>query len=201
MDTKDPNGPRSIWVMYDSSSLTKAESHSQWHPLDDPGWLSTVPQGMKPIEYIQKLWDDEPDPSPMPQNTQLPGFSQGGTPNMQHGYPGTSTMQQGQRREYGRIVNGRRVVTLEDLTQLYLDKMGTPEEYERRNPPSKASKMFHSKETAAQRQRRHAEHKARDAADALSYRQPVYPPAYPVGMYGPRYGCKSLTLWQAVENL
>lgn len=159
--------------------------------MDDPEWLSKVPNGMDPIEYIQKLWDDEPEPSPAARHSQLPGVRQGATENMQGHFPGTSTLQQGQQQQYGRVVNGKRMVTLEDLTQMYLDRMGSPEEYERKNPPNKASKMFHKKETAAQRQRRHAEHKARDAADALAYRQPVYPPAYPVGMYGPRYGCPS----------
>jgi len=175
VDTKDPNGPRSIW----------------WHPLDDPTWLSKVPAGMDPLVYIHKLWDEVPMPSPVNRQSQLPGVRQGGTANMQGHFPGTNAVQSGQQAQYGRMVNGKRVVTLEELTQIYLDKMGTPEEYERKNPPSKASKMFHTKETARERQRRHAEHKARDAADALSYRRPMYPPAYPVGMYGPRYGYPS----------
>lgn len=43
VDTMAPNGPRSIWT----------------HPLDDPEWLSTVPQGMDPLAYVYKLWADQ----------------------------------------------------------------------------------------------------------------------------------------------
>lgn len=68
------------------------------------------------------------------------GYRQGGTHGMQPQYPGTIRIQTGQ--------NGIQRVTMEDLTQYYLSKMGSPEEYERRNPPSKVSKMFHNKETA-----------------------------------------------------
>lgn len=57
---------------------------------------------------------------------------------MQSNYPGTSVLQGGQRTR----------VTMEDLTQYYLSKMGTPEEYERRNPRGKFSKLFHEKESA-----------------------------------------------------
>jgi len=42
VDTMAPNGPRSIWT----------------HPLDDPEFLSTVPQGMDPLAYVYKLWAD-----------------------------------------------------------------------------------------------------------------------------------------------
>jgi hypothetical protein len=137
-----------------------------------------------------------------------PGYRQGGTIPMQQNYPGTSTLQGGQRQK----------VTMEDLTQYYLNKMGSPEEYERKHPRGKFSKLLHEKESPvsvvlvshtsslsltstivywyacviyeqAQRQRRHAEHKARDLADALAYRAPVYRP----GPYGCEYGCLSLT--------
>lgn len=43
VDTLHPGGPRSIWT----------------HPLDDPEWLSTVPQGMDPLAYVYKLWADQ----------------------------------------------------------------------------------------------------------------------------------------------
>lgn len=58
---------------------------------------------------------------------------------MQANFPGTTVMQNGQRMQR---------VTVEDLTQYYLSKMGTPEEYERQNPPTKFSTFFHKKETA-----------------------------------------------------
>lgn len=57
---------------------------------------------------------------------------------MQQNYPGTSALQGGQRR----------TVTMEDLTQYYLSKMGTPEEWEKKHPRGKFSKLFHEKETA-----------------------------------------------------
>jgi hypothetical protein len=56
---------------------------------------------------------------------------------MQQNYPGTSVLQGGQRTK----------LTMEDLTQYYLSKMGTPEEYERKHPRSKFSKLFHEKES------------------------------------------------------
>lgn len=68
-----------------------------------------------------------------------PGVRQGGTSTMQSPFPGTV-----------RMVNGQQVqrVKMEDLVQHELAKMGTPEEYEKRNPPGKTSKLFHKKETA-----------------------------------------------------
>lgn len=42
VDTLDPNGPRSIWT----------------HPLDDPEWKKKVPNGMDPIAYVHKLWQE-----------------------------------------------------------------------------------------------------------------------------------------------
>jgi len=73
---------------------------------------------------------------------------------------------------------------MEDLVQHELQKMGTPEEYARKNPPSKGSKLFHHKESASKRQRRHAEHRAQDLADELAYRSPVVSP------YASPYGCE-----------
>lgn len=177
------NPPRSIWI----------------HPLDDQEWLSTVPHGTEPMAWIEKLWNDQPMPSPAPAHKSLPNQPQRTTSHV-----GTSSSQQQEQplrlSDLGRPgPNGKRVVSLEDLTQYYLSKMGSPEEYERKNPPNKASKMFHSKETARQRQRRHAEAKARDLADNLSYRSPAMPPPMmygrPMGgammgpgMYGRGYG-------------
>lgn len=66
-----------------------------------------------------------------------PGYRQGGTIGMVQNYPGTSVLQGGQRQK----------VTMEDLTQYYLSKMGSPEEYERTHPRGKFSKMFHEKES------------------------------------------------------
>lgn len=40
VDTLHPNGPRSIWT----------------HPLDDPEWLRTVPEGTDPLAYVHQLW-------------------------------------------------------------------------------------------------------------------------------------------------
>lgn len=71
-------------------------------------------------------------------NTALPGYRQGGTASMQQNYPGTSVLQGGQRQK----------VTMEDLTQYYLSKMGTPEEWEAKHPRGKFSKLFHEKESA-----------------------------------------------------
>lgn len=70
-------------------------------------------------------------------NAGLPGYRQGGTTSMQQNYPGTSVLQGGQRQK----------VTMEDLTQYYLNKMGTPEEYERKHPRGKFSKLLHEKES------------------------------------------------------
>jgi len=66
-----------------------------------------------------------------------PGYRQGGTIGMQQVYPGTNSLQSGQRTK----------VTMEDLTQYYLGKMGTPEEYERKHPRGKFSKLLHEKES------------------------------------------------------
>ena len=66
-----------------------------------------------------------------------PGYRQGGTTSMQSNYPGTSVLQGGQRQR----------VTMEDLTQYYLGKMGTPEEWERKHPRGKFSKLIHEKES------------------------------------------------------
>ena len=139
------------------------------------------------MAWIEKLWNDQPMPSPAPAHKSLPNQPQRTTSHV-----GTSSSSQQQQQQPLRLSdlgtagpNGKRVVSLEDLTQYYLSKMGTPEEYERKNPPNKASKMFHSKETARQRQRRHAEAKARDLADNLSYRSPAMPPPMMGGgMYG-----------------
>ena len=153
--------------------------------MDDQEWLSTVPHGTEPMAWIEKLWNDQPMPSPAPAHKSLPNQPQRTTSHV-----GTSSSQQQEQplrlSDLGRPgPNGKRVVSLEDLTQYYLSKMGSPEDYERKNPPNKASKMFHSKETARQRQRRHAEAKARDLADNLSYRSPAMPPPMMGGgMYG-----------------
>jgi len=171
--------PKSIWT----------------HPLDDQDWLSTVPHGMDPLAYVDKLWQDMPEPTPEPAarplpgggaHAGMPGVRQGNVHGMQGHYPGTSAMQGGQMQMGQGMSLAQKLqvgmpVTLSELTEHFLSKMGTPEEYESKNPPSKASKMFHKKETARQRQRRHAEHKAQDVADALSYRAPGYSP------YGQRY--------------
>lgn len=44
-------------------------------------------------------------------------------------------------------------------------------------------KLFHDKESPAERQRRHAEHRAQNMADELSYRRPTV-------AYGGMGGCK-----------
>lgn len=120
--------------------------------MDNQEWLSKVPHGMTPLQYIEKLWQEYPEPTPEPRPRPLPGVGvgvrQGNIQGMQSHYPGTSTMQGGQVSHLQQLVAQGRPITLEDLTQHFLSKMGTPEEYEKKNPPSKASKLFHSKETA-----------------------------------------------------
>lgn len=76
---------------------------------------------------------------------------------------------------------------MKELVQRELETMGTPEEYARKNPPGKASGLFHHKETPEARQRRHAIHRAENKADQMAYASPAYSP-YGGGYGYPGYG-------------
>ena len=194
VDTRRAGGPRSIWV----------------HPLDDPEWLSTVPRGVDPLQHVENLWQDEPEPTPEPQQAGLPGqpkhggiaqqlseqataqgyqsgpsyqeeafgihgpgVRQGNAQTMQQNFPGTTFMHNGQQVQR---------VTMDDLINYELAKMGSPEEYERNNPPGKvSSKMFHRKETPVRGSSTHLLHKLtvcfsdNDSGDTQKREQEILP--------------------------
>ena len=155
MDTKNPKGPRSIWV----------------HPMDDPEWQRSVPRGMDPLEYINRLWQDQPD-SASDSSSQRTSFTQGqqqsqsgptnfaGIPPILQGH----TQDYNDDRGYGQIQDQQysnqgpgqtqgqggsqvQTISMKQLVQEELEKMGSPEEYARANPPGKASGLFHHKES------------------------------------------------------
>ena len=59
VDTLGPGAPRSVWV----------------HPMDNPEWQKTVPKGMDPLAYIDKLWQEQPMPTPEPQRRHISDYT------------------------------------------------------------------------------------------------------------------------------
>lgn len=186
--------PRSIWV----------------HPQSDEEWLQQVPNDTSPDEYAHELWAQEPDSANPQAQSSGPRVADQLRQDYrnQHGNDGPLTEPMQGQQSAPAQQDGKRVIkTRQELVEYILSKMGTPEEYEAKHPPNKASKLFRRNESPAERQRRHAENKARDILDqaamqrSMTYSRPGmaysgyggYPaygrrPMYGYGGYGGMYG-------------